>query len=59
MAPLVARLAAGYASLPLGAGVGHIGLVLAGLLALAGAAAVVTVRRVERESIVAGLRGER
>jgi ABC-type lipoprotein release transport system permease subunit len=58
MAPLVARLAAGYASLPLGAGAGHVALVLAGLLALAGAAAVVTVQRVERESIVAGLRGE-
>jgi ABC-type lipoprotein release transport system permease subunit len=57
LAPLVARLAAGYASLPLGAGLGHVVLILAGLVALACVAAAVTVRRVEREPIVTGLRG--
>ena len=57
LAPLVARLAAGYASLPLGAGAGQVALVLAGLVALAAVAAAVTVRRVERDPIVAGLRG--
>jgi ABC-type lipoprotein release transport system permease subunit len=58
LGPLVARLAAGYASLPLGASAGDVVLVVAGLLVLAAAAALVTARRIERESIVAGLRAE-
>jgi ABC-type antimicrobial peptide transport system permease subunit len=58
LAPLVANVAAGYASLPLGAGSGQVVLVLAALLLLAAAAAVLIVRRIEREPIVVGLRGE-
>lgn len=58
LAPLVARLAAGYASVPLGAGVGHVLLVLGALALLAVAAAALTVRRLEREPVVAGLREE-
>jgi len=58
LAPLVARLAAGYASLPLGAGLGHVLLVVAGLGLLAAGAALLSVRQLERSSIVAGLRGE-
>ncbi len=56
LAPIVARLAAGYASLPLGAGAGEIAVVLAGLALLAAAAAALAARRVVREPIVAGLR---
>jgi|GEM_PF-1190471 len=58
LAPLVARLAAGYADLPLGASLGQIALVAAALLTLSWAAAWLTGRRLVREPIVAGLREE-
>lgn len=54
--PAVARLAAGYASLPLGAGPGQIALTVAGLAAIAAGAAAWVARRVEREPVAAGLR---
>ncbi|HEY6758254.1 MAG TPA: FtsX-like permease family protein [Baekduia sp.] len=56
LAPLVARLAAGYADLPLGATAEQVGVVAAGLLALAWLAAALTGRRLAREPVVAGLR---
>ncbi|WP_028061624.1 ABC transporter permease [Candidatus Solirubrobacter pratensis] len=56
--PLVARLAAGFASLPLAPTGGQVALVVAGLLALAAAATAIVARRVLREPIVAGLREE-
>jgi ABC-type antimicrobial peptide transport system permease subunit len=56
LAPLVARLAAGYADLPLGASAGQVGLVAAALLGLSWIAAALTGRRLTREPIVAGLR---
>ena len=58
LAPLVAHLAAGYADLPLGAGLGQIALVGGSLLALAWAAAWLAGRRLVREPVVAGLREE-
>ena len=58
MGPLVARLAAGFASLPLAPGPGQIVLVVAGLLALAAVATALVARRVLREPVVAGLREE-
>jgi len=58
LGPLVARLAAGFASLPLTPTAGQIALVVGGLLALAAAATAVVARRVLREPIVAGLREE-
>ncbi|HEY4098869.1 MAG TPA: FtsX-like permease family protein [Baekduia sp.] len=58
LAPLVARLAAGYAELPLGASVGQVALVAAALLGLSAVAAALTGRRLTREPIVAGLREE-
>jgi ABC-type lipoprotein release transport system permease subunit len=56
LGPLVARLAAGYAQLPLGASAGQIALVVAGLLALGALAAALVARGVLRESVVEGLR---
>jgi ABC-type lipoprotein release transport system permease subunit len=56
--PLVARLAAGFASLPIAPSGGQVVLVVAGLLALAGAATALVARRVLREPVVAGLREE-
>jgi ABC-type antimicrobial peptide transport system permease subunit len=56
--PLVARLAAGFASLPLAPTTGQVALVVAGLLALAAAATAIVARKVLREPIVAGLREE-
>ena len=58
LAPLVARLASGYADLPLGASAAQVAAVGAALLALAGAAAALTARRLVREPVVAGLREE-
>jgi ABC-type antimicrobial peptide transport system permease subunit len=58
LGPLVARLAAGFASLPLSPAPGQILLVVLGLLALAAAATALVARRVLREPIVAGLREE-
>jgi ABC-type antimicrobial peptide transport system permease subunit len=56
LGPAVARLAAGYASLPLGAGAGQVVAITAGLVAVATAAAVWVAWRVEREPISVGLR---
>ena len=58
LGPLVARLAAGFASLPLAPTAGQVALVAGGLLALAILATAVVARRVLREPIVAGLREE-
>ncbi len=56
--PLVARLAAGFAALPIAPTGGQVALVVGGLLALAGAATALVARRVLREPVVAGLREE-
>jgi len=56
--PLVARLAAGFAALPLSPTPGQVALVAGGLLALAAIATGVVARRVLREPVVAGLREE-
>jgi len=56
--PLVARLAAGFAALPLAPTPGQIALVVGGLLALAVVATALVARRVLREPVVAGLREE-
>jgi ABC-type antimicrobial peptide transport system permease subunit len=56
--PLVARLAAGFASLPLAPAPGHIAIVLLGLLALTLGATALVARRVLREPVIAGLREE-
>jgi ABC-type lipoprotein release transport system permease subunit len=56
--PLVAHLAAGFASLPLAPTGGQMTLVIAGLLILAAAATALVARRVLREPVVAGLREE-
>ena len=58
MGPLVARLAAGFASLPLAPGPGQVALVVVGLLALAAVATALVARRVLREPVVVGLREE-
>ncbi len=58
MGPLVARLAAGFASLPIAPGPGQVALVVFGLLALAAAATALVARRVLREPVVVGLREE-
>jgi ABC-type lipoprotein release transport system permease subunit len=56
--PLVARLAAGFAALPLAPTSGQVALVAGGLLALAAIATALVARRVLREPVVAGLREE-
>jgi ABC-type lipoprotein release transport system permease subunit len=56
--PLVTRLAAGFAALPLAPTFGQIALVTGGLLALAVIATALVARRVLREPVVAGLREE-
>jgi ABC-type antimicrobial peptide transport system permease subunit len=56
LGPAAARLAAGYASLPLGASTAQIAAVVAGLGLIATAAAAWTARRVERDSVAAALR---
>jgi ABC-type antimicrobial peptide transport system permease subunit len=58
LGPLVARLAAGFAELPIAPTAGQVGLVAGGLLALAAAATAVVARRVVREPVIAGLREE-
>jgi ABC-type lipoprotein release transport system permease subunit len=58
LGPLVARLAAGFASLPITPGTGQIALVVAGLLGLAALATAFVARRVMREPVVVGLREE-
>jgi ABC-type lipoprotein release transport system permease subunit len=56
--PLVARLAAGFADLPLAPTGGQVALVIGGLLALAAAATALVARRAMREPVIAGLREE-
>ena len=56
--PLVVKLAAGFATLPLSPTLGQTALVIAGLAALALAATALVGRRVLREPVVAGLREE-
>jgi ABC-type lipoprotein release transport system permease subunit len=58
LAPVVARLAGDYVSVPLGAGWADVALVVAGFLALSAVAAGWSGRRSMREPIVAGLREE-
>jgi len=58
LGPALGRLAAGYAELPLEAGVGQIAAVTLAVAALAALATALVARRVEREPIVAGLREE-
>jgi hypothetical protein len=58
LGPLVARLAAGFASLPITPTPGQVILVVLGLLALAAAATALVARRVLREPVVLGLREE-
>ena len=58
LGPLVARLAAGFASLPIAPSPGQVVLVVFGLLALSAAATALVARRVLREPIVVGLREE-
>jgi hypothetical protein len=58
LGPLVARLAASFATLPIAPGAGQVVLVVAGLLALAALATAVVARRVLREPVVLGLREE-
>jgi ABC-type lipoprotein release transport system permease subunit len=58
LAPLVARLAAGYAALPLAPSAGQAAIVAAAVLLLAAAATWVVARRAAREPIVRGLREE-
>jgi ABC-type lipoprotein release transport system permease subunit len=56
--PVVARLAAGFASLPIAPSLAQVMLVVAGVVALAGAATALVARRVLREPVVLGLREE-
>ncbi len=58
LGPLVARLAAGFATLPIAPGADQVILVVAGLLALAALATALVARRVLREPVVLGLREE-
>lgn len=58
LGPLVARLAAGFAALPIAPSAGQVVLVVAGVVALAGAATALVARRVLREPVVLGLREE-
>ncbi len=56
LGPLVARLAAGYASLPLRPGLAQVVLVCGGLALLAALCAAGVARRIASEPVVAGLR---
>jgi ABC-type lipoprotein release transport system permease subunit len=56
--PVVARLAAGFAALPIAPSAGQVALLVAGLCVLAAAATAVVARRVMREPVIAGLREE-
>ena len=58
LGPLVARLAAGFATLPLAPAPGHVAIVLVGLTALTAGATALVARRVLREPVVTGLREE-
>jgi ABC-type lipoprotein release transport system permease subunit len=56
--PLVARLAAGFADLPLAPSGGQVALVIGGLLVLAATATALVARRALQEPVIAGLREE-
>ena len=58
LGPLVARLAAGFATLPLAPSPGQVALVVGGLAVLAAAATAIVARRTMREPPIAGLREE-
>ncbi len=58
LGPVVARLAAGFAELPIAPSAGQVALVVAGLSVLAGGATALVARRVLREPVVTGLREE-
>ena len=58
LGPLVARLAAGYADLPLAPSPGQVALVVGGLLGLSAAATALVARRTMRERVIEGLREE-
>jgi ABC-type antimicrobial peptide transport system permease subunit len=58
LGPVVARLAAGFADLPIAPSAGRVALVVAGLSVLAAAATALVARRVLREPVIAGLREE-
>jgi ABC-type lipoprotein release transport system permease subunit len=58
LGPVVARLAAGFASLPIAPSLAQVVLVVGGVVALAGAATALVARRVLREPVVLGLREE-
>ncbi len=58
LGPLVARLAAGFASLPIAPSAGQVVLVVLGLVLLAGVATALVARRALREPVIAGLREE-
>jgi ABC-type lipoprotein release transport system permease subunit len=58
LGPAVARMAAGFAALPLAPSPGHVAIVLLGLLGLAATATALVARRVMREPVVVGLREE-
>jgi ABC-type lipoprotein release transport system permease subunit len=58
LGPVVARLAAGFADLPLAPSAGQVALVVGGLLALSAAATALVARRTMREPVIAGLREE-
>jgi hypothetical protein len=58
LGPVVGRLAAGFADVQITPSAGQAVLVAAALLALAAAATALVARRVQREPVVAGLRGE-
>ncbi len=56
LGPFVARLAAGYASLPLSPDVAQIAVIVLGLGVIAAGTALVVAARLEREPVVRGLR---
>ena len=58
LGPLVARLAAGFAALPLAPSAGQVAIVAGAMLLLAAAATWLVARRAAREPIVRGLREE-
>jgi ABC-type antimicrobial peptide transport system permease subunit len=58
LGPLVARLAADYATLPLGASAGELAITIAAIAAIAAAAAAWVARHAESEPIAASLRIE-
>jgi ABC-type lipoprotein release transport system permease subunit len=58
LGPLVGRLAAGYASIPLAPSAGQVALLLGGIALLAAGATALIARRTMREPVIEGLREE-